>query len=112
MSEAPLFVDVAGMARGDLRAVCSGEVRILFGNADGELYAIENKCPHIQIPLDGGRLIGFVLECPLHGGKIDVRDGSPVSQPIRKRVATYTTRTSNGAVEVSLKGEQQETDNA
>ena len=64
MSGAPLFVDVAGTAPGDLRAVDSGEAQILVCNADGEFYAIENKCPHIQIPLDGGRLAGCVLECP------------------------------------------------
>ena len=68
MSGAPLLVDVSGMGPGDLRAVCSGEVRILVCNAEGEFYAIENKCPHIHIPLDSGRLIGCVLECPLHGG--------------------------------------------
>ena len=36
MSGAPLFVDVAGMAPGDLRAIDSGEAKILVCNADGE----------------------------------------------------------------------------
>lgn len=102
MSGAPLFVDVAGTVPGDLRAVDSGEAQILVCNADGEFYAIENKCPHIQIPLDGGRLAGCVLECPLHGGKLDVRDGCDLVLPIRKPARTYRVTRVDGGIEIDI----------
>jgi naphthalene 1,2-dioxygenase system ferredoxin subunit len=97
---------------GSTRGFSLGDCNLLLCNVSGTAYVIADRCSHANAPLARGRLTGHVLECPLHGGKIDVRDGSPVSQPIRKRVATYATRTSNGAVEVSLEREQQETDNA
>ena len=102
MSGAALFVDVVGMAPGDLRAVDSGEARILVCNADGEFYAIENKCPHIQIPLDGGRPAGCVLEYPLHGGKLDVRDGYDLVLPIRKPGRTYRVTRVDGGIAIDI----------
>ncbi len=102
MSGAPLFVDVAGMAPGDLRAVESEGVRILVCNALGEFYAIENECPHTHIPLAGGRLIGCVLECPLHGGKLDVRDGGDLALPIREPARTYLVTVVDGGIEIDI----------
>jgi nitrite reductase/ring-hydroxylating ferredoxin subunit len=43
-----------------------------------------------------------VLECPLHGGKLDVRDGSPVAPPIRRPVATFPVRRTQDGLEVGL----------
>ena len=99
---APLRVDVTGMAPGDLRAVEAGEERVLVCRTSDGFYAIENRCPHIQIPLDGGRLTGCVLECPLHGGKLDVRDGSDLALPIRRRARTFHVTPVDGGVEIDL----------
>lgn len=97
-----LFVDASGLAPGGLRAVSSAGHEILVCNAEGELFAIENRCPHAGIPLDGGRLRGCVLECPLHGGRLDVRDGSDVAAPIRRRARTYPVRRVDGGIEIQL----------
>jgi nitrite reductase/ring-hydroxylating ferredoxin subunit len=97
-----IFVDVAGLAPGGLRALEAEGHKILVCNADGELFAVENKCPHIGTPLDAGRLRGFLLECPLHGGKLDVRDGSHVALPIRKPARTYPVRVVDGGIEIDL----------
>lgn len=99
---APVFVDVSEMQPGDLCAVDAGERSILVCHAQGEYFAIENKCPHIQIPLEGGRLAGFSLECPLHGGKLDVRDGSDIALPIRKPARTYRVTRVDGGIEIDL----------
>ena len=100
-----LFVDVAGLSPGGLRPVESGQHKILVCNADGEFFAIENRCPHIHTPLDTGRLRGCVLECPLHGGKLDVRDGSDLALPIREPARTYLVRRVDGGVEIDLSQE-------
>jgi nitrite reductase/ring-hydroxylating ferredoxin subunit len=93
-------VDVSGLAEGALRAVEADGRRILVCRAAGRYYALENRCPHIGVPLDGGRLEGTTLECPLHGGRIDVRDGSPQALPIRRRAVTYAVRETPGGIEV------------
>jgi len=76
---------------------------LLLCNVGGAPYVVEDRCSHAGTSLAGGRLRGFVLECPLHGGKIDVRDGSPAAAPIRRPVRAWPARlTHDGAVEVGF----------
>ena len=95
-----ITVDVAGLAPGCVRAVEAEGRRLLLCNAFGRFYALENRCPHLGIPLDGGRLEGFTLECPLHGGRLDVRDGTPQALPIRRRAVTFAVREVQGGIEI------------
>jgi len=95
-------VPVALPSAGGLRAFEAGGERLLLCNVDGAAHVIENRCPHAAVPLDSGALRGSVLECPFHGGKLDVRDGKPVAPPIRRPARTFPVRTSEGAIEVGF----------
>ncbi len=46
---------------------------------EGQIYAIENLCPHMEGPLGEGELNGCRLTCPWHGWEFDVRDGACVN---------------------------------
>jgi 3-phenylpropionate/trans-cinnamate dioxygenase ferredoxin subunit len=70
--------------------------RLLLCNAGGEPFVIENACPHVRVPLEGGAIDGTVFECPHHGGRFDLRDGRPVRLPIRRAVETYAVRRAGG----------------
>jgi len=83
--------------------------RVLLCNVDGTPYALEDLCPHVRVPLSGGRLTGSVLQCPLHGGRLDVRDGSPVERPIRKAAVVFRLRQNEGALEIELGAASKET---
>src|SRR6185437_5366711 len=37
----------------------------------GKVLALENRCPHRNLPLSEGRLIGDTLECGYHGMVFD-----------------------------------------
>ena len=67
-------------------------LELVLCNAGGAPCVIEDRCPHAEVALSEGRLEGAVLECPLHGGKLDVRDGRPVAAPIRRSVRTFAVR--------------------
>ena len=41
------------------------------------VYATDNLCTHGHARLCDGFLDGHEIECPLHQGKFDVRDGKP-----------------------------------
>lgn len=88
---------------GRTRGFRSGDRDLLLCNVAGDAYVVDDRCPHARTPLSGGRLCGFVLECPLHGGKVDVRDGSPAAPPIRLPVATWPTRRDGDRIEVLLR---------
>jgi nitrite reductase/ring-hydroxylating ferredoxin subunit len=97
-------VDVSGLAPGETRAIEISGRSVLVCNALGAFYALENRCPHVATPLTGARLRGSVLECPLHGGKLDVRDGRPCAQPIRKPATTFEVRAAETGIEIRLDG--------
>jgi 3-phenylpropionate/trans-cinnamate dioxygenase ferredoxin subunit len=95
-----VFVDVSDLAPGGMRALKLGALDVVVCHAEGAYYALENRCPHAAVPLDAGRLTGCVLECPLHGGRLDVRDGSPLALPIRRPAASFAVRPVPGGIEI------------
>jgi nitrite reductase/ring-hydroxylating ferredoxin subunit len=60
--------------RGATVKLKDGKEVALF-NVNGELYAVENFCPHKAYPLADSRLYGNVVECDLHNWRFDVRSG-------------------------------------
>jgi 3-phenylpropionate/trans-cinnamate dioxygenase ferredoxin subunit len=77
--------------------------KLLLCNAAGTPYVIEDSCPHVRVSMAGAVLDGCVLECPHHGGRLDVRDGRPARLPIRRSAETYAVRVSAaGGLEVGL----------
>ncbi|HEU4429988.1 MAG TPA: Rieske 2Fe-2S domain-containing protein [Myxococcota bacterium] len=88
---------------GGTRAFELASRKLLLCNAGGTPYVIENICPHVLVSLEGGAIDGTVLECPHHGGRIDLRDGRPVRPPIRRSVASYAVRrAADGTLEVGM----------
>ena len=75
---------------------------LLVCNAGGRLYVIADRCPHTRSSLAGGALRGCVLECPLHGGTLDVRDGAPLGLPIRRPATCYPVRPRGDGWQVAL----------
>jgi 3-phenylpropionate/trans-cinnamate dioxygenase ferredoxin component len=96
--------DVGDVRPGRARAVAAAGEHLLLCNVDGELYAIADLCTHDRGPLGEGRLRGATIECPRHGARFDVRDGSVVSPPAVRDLATYPLRIVDGKVEVAVDG--------
>ena len=95
-------VEVALPPPGGMSACEARGVRLVLCNVGGAPYVLEDRCPHAFATLSDGRLEGAVLECPLHGGKLDVRDGRPVAAPIRKPARTFAVRQSGARLEVEI----------
>ena len=99
-----LRVPVELPAEGTTRAFALASRKLLLCNAGGRAYVIENACPHTLVSMEGGAVEGTVLECPHHGGRIDLRDGKPLRLPIRRSVSTFAVRAAgDGGLEVALK---------
>ena len=75
---------------------------VLVCNVGGELYAIADVCTHDRGPLGEGRLRGAVIECPRHGARFDVRDGSVKAPPAVRPVETYPVCVRDGTVEIQV----------
>jgi nitrite reductase/ring-hydroxylating ferredoxin subunit len=44
-------------------------------NVEGDLFVIDDSCPHQGASLCGGRLEGRVIQCCAHGLRFDLRSG-------------------------------------
>lgn len=75
---------------------------LLLCNAEGTPYVVKDECPHVRTSMKGGRIEGTILECPLHGGLMDLRDGSPAGMPIRRPGTCYPVRVAGDGIEVGL----------
>ena len=95
-------VDVSDLEVGGLRAVEFHGRKLLLCRVADDFYAIENRCPHAEVPLTRGQLRGHELICPFHGGRLDVRDGSPVEAPIRRAAGTFAVRQVAQGIEIEI----------
>ena len=48
---------------------------LLLARIDGCVRAVENRCPHMGLPLTRDKLDGKVLRCPWHGSQFDLCSG-------------------------------------
>jgi nitrite reductase (NADH) small subunit len=51
-----------------------GDIAV-FRNAEGEYFALLDRCPHKGGPLSQGIVFGKSVACPLHGWTIRLEDG-------------------------------------
>jgi len=67
-----------------------------------EVYATDNVCTHGQARLCDGFLEGHEIECPLHQGKFDVRDGRPTCAPATEPLRSYPVKIEGQRVYLQL----------
>ena len=65
---------------GVLRVELDGENILLCRNG-AVVSCFQNACAHLGLPMDGGSLVGGILECPHHGFRYDLRSGECLTAP-------------------------------
>lgn len=83
------------------RCVIDGQA-VLVCNVGGEYFAVADVCTHDRGALGEGQLRGSVIECPRHGARFDVRDGTVKAQPAVRPLETYPARERDGEIEVQV----------
>jgi naphthalene 1,2-dioxygenase ferredoxin component len=76
----------------DVIGVVVGGRDIAIYTVGDEVYATDNICTHGQARLCDGFLDGHEVECPLHQGRFDVRNGQPTCDPVTEAVRSYPVR--------------------
>ena len=59
-------------------SVTIGEIdgtRVCVANIHGEVFAVQDRCPHLLAPLSAGDLHGGNIVCPWHKSEFDCRTG-------------------------------------
>jgi nitrite reductase/ring-hydroxylating ferredoxin subunit len=49
--------------------------KILLAKVDGKIYALDNKCPHLGMPIAKGKVCDGAITCPWHGATYSLATG-------------------------------------
>lgn len=81
-----------------------GDVAV-FRNAEDEVFALRDKCPHKGGPLSQGIVHGKRVACPLHDWKIQLDTGEAVA-PDQGCAARFPVRVEAGMIQLSLTADE------
>jgi nitrite reductase (NADH) small subunit len=73
----------------------------VFRNADDEVFALHDRCPHKGGPLSQGIVHGRSVTCPLHGWRIELASGEAVA-PDSGCARSYPVKVEDGEVLLAL----------
>lgn len=63
---------------GELLPVKVENQKVILTRVDGKVYAVENKCPHLGMPLAKGKVCNHTVTCRWHGATFDLTTGANV----------------------------------
>lgn len=99
------WVDVLAIDKlepGDVTPAQHGKRKLAIYDAKDGLYATAALCTHAGAPLCDGYFDGHVIECPLHQGGFDIRDGRALFAPVTRALKTYPVKVEAGRVLVQV----------
>ncbi len=82
-----------------IRATVNG-VPVLLVRDGGEIRAIAEVCSHLGGPLSEGKIEGGIVQCPWHGSRFSLSDGSVVEGPAVHPQPCFDVRVRDGQVQV------------
>jgi nitrite reductase (NADH) small subunit len=56
-------------------------LEIVLFKQEGEIFALENVCPHMGGPLGDGEIESCMVTCPWHGWQFDIKTGACENMP-------------------------------
>jgi nitrite reductase/ring-hydroxylating ferredoxin subunit len=89
------------LPEGHMKAVRIKGKPILLAKVDNHVYGVSNICPHAGCEFQGGILAGYIVMCPCHGWKFDVRNGQYQDNPLTK-LDCYNCKIENGKIFVEI----------
>ncbi len=99
------FVTVAPVEEvppGERLFVTVGDLDLVIFNIAGQYFAIEDRCTHDDGPIGEGELDGYIIVCPRHGARFDVRTGAVVAPPAPVPVPAFPVQVRDGQIQVGI----------
>ena len=75
---ATIVATASQVKEGEVLAVTAENQKVMLSRIDGKVYAVENKCPHLGLPLANGKVCDRVVTCRWHGASFDLTTGENV----------------------------------
>jgi nitrite reductase/ring-hydroxylating ferredoxin subunit len=93
-------LDEVPEGRGIVVERASGPALAVF-RAQGQVFVLDNRCPHRNGDLGAGDIQDCRVFCPLHAWSFDLRTGRSLSHP-HASVASHPSRIRDGWIEAEL----------
>jgi len=74
---------------------------VLLVNVKGNIYAVENECPHQGSPMNAAIVKDGYISCPRHGYRFSLMDGSCAEHP-ECTLATFPVQLNGDEISVDL----------
>jgi nitrite reductase/ring-hydroxylating ferredoxin subunit/uncharacterized membrane protein len=91
-------LDDAALGEGQLRAAEVDGRPVVLARVRGQVHALGNVCAHRGGSLSEGELVGDCVECPLHGSRFRLTDGSVERGPSAYPQPLYDVRVEGGRI--------------
>ena len=93
---------VSEIQPGQRKTVSIDGKKILALNVGGNLYAVNDKCPHRGCSMSKGKLRGKIITCPCHSAQFDLETGAVVARhAITGPLPTYQVEVEGGDILVA-----------
>ena len=92
---------LADLDDGTTKLVGVAGTDVLLCHDEGEVYAIENRCSHLEEPLACGKVKWGWIACPAHGARFDLATGEAMNPPATAPIRTFPVRVVDGMIEVA-----------
>lgn len=105
MSNHDFWVEAAALddlPADDVKGVQVEGLDVALYRVQDKVYATDDICTHAQARLCEGFLEGYEIECPLHQGRFDVRNGKAMCAPLTEDLRVYPVRIEGGRVFIAL----------
>lgn len=89
------------LQEGKMKLVSVEGLPVLFIKQQGQIFAIDNRCPHLGCGFSGGTLDGLVIVCPCHDWRFDLVTGEYEVEPSVKLVK-YEWKIDDGTIWIKL----------
>ena len=98
--------ELSELEEGELLPIEVDSELVCLAMVEGTVYAFTDNCTHISGPLNEGDLERYILTCPWHGARFDIRTGEAVRGPARQDILTYPVKVENDAIYIQLPDEE------
>jgi nitrite reductase/ring-hydroxylating ferredoxin subunit len=97
-------MDERELQEGKMKLVSVEGTPVLLIKQNGQIFAINNRCPHMACGFSGGTLDGLVIICPCHDWRFNLETGEYEDEPFF-RLTQYDWKVESGKIWVKLEEE-------
>jgi 3-phenylpropionate/trans-cinnamate dioxygenase ferredoxin subunit len=94
-------LDDAALPEGQMMPSYPKGVNVIMARVGGVVYAISGMCMHMACPLFTGKLEGYIITCPCHDWRFDIRTGKFLDA-FELGLVIYSTKSEDGRLFISI----------